>query len=359
MTQPPAPTLPTDDGTEAGQGAEPLAVPDAASVPAPNSGSEAASGEAEQEAGQEEAGQEVTAELVTALLRAQHPDLADLPVEFGARGWDSQLWRLGDDLAVRLPWATGRGGEVIRAEYAWVPGFAGELPLPVPVPQRLGEPGELFPHPWTVTTWVPGLPADKAPIAADRAEAAADALAAFLTALHRPAPEGAPVGHRGGSLVAHTPGFERMLRSLVELDALTLDEVDGACEVWADAVTAPGWTGPAVWLHTDLHAANVLTVHGELRGVIDFGDLSTGDPAADLAAAWLLLPGTDGTAAARCHRAYQPEPDADMLRRARGWALLSALGCLSVGEAGRRGRSGGKLTWGPPARAALHRLLTA
>ena len=47
---------------------------------------------------------ELTAELVRELLWDQHPDLADRPIALGARGWDSQLWRLGDDLAVRLPW---------------------------------------------------------------------------------------------------------------------------------------------------------------------------------------------------------------------------------------------------------------
>lgn len=46
---------------------------------------------------------EITAELVADLVRDQHPDLADRPVRLGARGWDNQLWRLGDDLAVRLP----------------------------------------------------------------------------------------------------------------------------------------------------------------------------------------------------------------------------------------------------------------
>jgi hypothetical protein len=44
---------------------------------------------------------EITAELIRDLLRDQHPDLADRPLSLGARGWDNQLWRLGDDLAVR------------------------------------------------------------------------------------------------------------------------------------------------------------------------------------------------------------------------------------------------------------------
>ncbi|MEV4178083.1 phosphotransferase [Nonomuraea sp. NPDC049709] len=87
--------------------------------------------------------------------RDQHPDLADYPVS-GARGWDNQLWRLGDDLAVRLPWATQDADALLRKEHTWLPALAPRLPLPVPVPRRLGEPSALFPRPWIVTTWVSG-----------------------------------------------------------------------------------------------------------------------------------------------------------------------------------------------------------
>ncbi|WP_049659447.1 aminoglycoside phosphotransferase family protein, partial [Kitasatospora sp. MY 5-36] len=273
-------------------------------------------------------GTDITAELVRALLRDQHPDLADRPVTLGARGWDNQLWRLGDDLAVRLPWATTSADELLRKEHAWLPALAPHLPLPVPVPQRFGEPSERFPRPWIVTTWVPGEPADRAP--ATRAARAADTLAAFLTALHRPAPDGAPAGRgRGGPLADHAEGFARQLASAVELGLLPDPEAVRA--VWEDAVTAPEWTGPDLWLHGDLHPANVLTADGTFCGVIDFGDLFAGDPAGDLAAAWILLP--DG-AADRFHAAYRPAPDPATLRRARGWAVLRALSCLRIGHAG-------------------------
>ncbi|WP_317447212.1 aminoglycoside phosphotransferase family protein [Streptomyces collinus] len=296
---------------------------------------------------------EITAELVREILREQHPDLADRPLAIGARGWDNQLWRLGDDLAVRLPWATQDADELLRKEHAWLPGLAPRLPLPIPVPQRLGEPSERFPRPWIVTTWVPGEPADRAP--ATRAADAADSLAAFLTALHRPAPDGAPVGRgRGGPLADLAEHFAGGLASATELGLV--HEPDAVRAVWDDAVTAPRWTGPAVWLHGDLHPANILTLDGTFCGVIDFGDLCAGDPACDLAAAWILLP--DG-AADRFHAAYRPAPDAATLRRARGWAVLRALGGLLIGEAGVRGRPGGKPTWGPPAHLAMRRLVEA
>lgn len=126
---------------------------------------------------------------------------------------------------------------------------------------------------------------------------------------------------------------------------------DAVRGVWDDAVAAPEWAGPAVWLHSDLHPANVLTAGGTLCGVVDFGDLCAGDPACDLAATWTLLP---TGAAARFHAAYSPAPDPATLRRARGWAALRALGALLI-AAGTG--PGAQPTWGPPADAALCRLL--
>ncbi|PSK93613.1 aminoglycoside phosphotransferase (APT) family kinase protein [Murinocardiopsis flavida] len=291
---------------------------------------------------------EISAELVRDLLRDQHPDLADHPVTLGARGWDNQLWRLGDDLAVRLPWATQSADALLRKEHAWLPALAPRLPLPVPVPQRLGEPSERFPHPWIVTTWVPGTPADHAP--ATRGAEAADTLAAFLTALHQPAPDGAPAGRgRGGPPADHAGYFAEWLAATTELGLVP--DPDAVRAVWDDAAAAPDWDGPAVWLHGDLHPANVLTSDGTFSGVIDFGDLFAGDPAWDLAAAWILLP--DG-AADRFHDAYRP--DAATLRRARGIAVLRAFAGIHVGDAGDHGRPGGKPTWGPPAHASLRRL---
>ncbi|QKW07320.1 aminoglycoside phosphotransferase family protein [Streptomyces sp. NA04227] len=293
---------------------------------------------------------EVTAELIRDLLRDQHPDLAERPLSLGARGWDNQLWRLGDDLAVRLPWATQTADELLLKEHAWLPGLAPRLPLPVPVPQRLGQPSERFPRPWIVTTWVPGEPADRSP--AMRAAESADALAAFLTALHQPAPDGAPFGRdRGGPPARYAGGFARQLAAVTA--AGLVPDPDAVRAVWEDAVAAPDWSGPPLWLHADLHPANVLTADGTLCGVIDFGDLCAGDPAWDLAAAWLLLP--DG-AVNRFHAAYEPAPDAATLRRARGLAVLKALAYLLIGDAGVHGRPGGKPTWGPPAQAALRRL---
>jgi aminoglycoside phosphotransferase (APT) family kinase protein len=294
---------------------------------------------------------DITADLITALLREQHPDLADLPLTFGARGWDNQLWRLGDELAVRLPWATQSAGQLLVKEYTLLPAIAPRLPLQIPVPQRLGQPSERFPRPWIVTTWVTGEPADHAP--ATRGAEAADALAAFLAALHQPAPDDAPAGRhrRGRPLADISDGFAHSVQQTTERGLIS--DPDALHDVWDDALAAPDWTGPALWLHGDLHPANLLTRDGTFCGVIDFGDMCAGDPACDLAACWIVLP--DG-AIDRFYQSYSSAADAATLRRARGWALCKALICLLIGDDGVHGRPGGKATWGPPADAALQRL---
>lgn len=128
---------------------------------------------------------------------------------------------------------------------------------------------------------------------------------------------------------------------------------DKVRDVWEDAAAALAWNGPATWIHADLHPANVLVKDGSLCGVVDFGDLCSGDPACDLGAAWLLLP---DAAIERFHERYLPGADQAMIRRARGWALLKALVCLIIGDDGVNGRPGGKPTWAPPALAAIDRL---
>ncbi|UGQ09238.1 aminoglycoside phosphotransferase family protein [Yinghuangia sp. ASG 101] len=291
---------------------------------------------------------EITEAVVRALLRAQQPDLVGLPIHGAVTGWDNQMWRLGEELAVRLP-RTPRGPELLRGEHRWLPALAPCLPLPVPTPLRLGEPSADFPKPWSVVVWVPGEPGDRAPVT--RGEHAADALAGFLTALHTQAvPEDAPVNAvRGVPLGTHERYFDEKFRELaVELP-------DGVGDIWKDAVAADPWDAPPVWLHGDLHPANVVVTDGTLSGVIDFGELCTGDPATDLAAAWLLLP---SGARARFFATYG-NPDPATIRRARGWAVVQSLSLITVGRAGEKGLPGGKVTWGRAGRLAIDRVLTA
>ncbi|GLX49982.1 hypothetical protein Shyhy01_29320 [Streptomyces hygroscopicus subsp. hygroscopicus] len=300
-------------------------------------------------------GTEITADPVRGLLRAQHPDLAERPLRLGARGWDNQLWRLGDDLAVRLPWATRTADALLPKEHTWLPALAPSLPLPVPVPQRLGASSEAFPRPRLATTWVPGTPADQAP---------RDARPGGGRGPHRlpdgPAPAGpgrrarrpGPRGRTGPPGRAVRGGADRGRRTGA---AARSGNRTGRPPGPGGRRRRPPWPGPAVRLHGDL-PADALTADGTFCGVTDFGDLCAGDPARGLAAGWTTLP--DG-ALDRFHAAFRTAPDPATPRRARGWAVFRALGCLLIGEAGRHGRPGGRTGWGPPARAALRRIVSS
>jgi aminoglycoside phosphotransferase (APT) family kinase protein len=301
-------------------------------------------------------GIEIDETLVRSLLREQHPDLAGLKLREVDGGWDNRMWRLGEDLAVRLP-RTPRAPSLLRAEQHWLPSVTQGLPLPVPVPVRVGEPSELFAWTWTVTSWVDGEPADRVPVTDPLS---ADALAGFLRALHRPAPDEAPFNaSRGVPLEVVQDNLYDWLPVLADGDFggdLPSDKTAAAVtDVWEEAVAAPAWKGEPVWLHADLHPANVVVSGGALCGVIDFGELCAGDPAADLSAAWLVLP--EGSTS-RFFDAYGDADDAT-IRRARGWAALRALVLIGIGQAGERGRPGGKPTWKPAGWAALNRVLAA
>lgn len=209
---------------------------------------------------------EITADLVRDLLQEQHPDLAGLDIREVAGGWGNQMWRLGDELAVRMQ-RMDPTPELQLKERRWLPVLAPRLPLPVPTPVRLGEPSERFPKHWTVMTWVPGEPLDHGSIS--RGVHAADTLAGFLRALHVEAPAEAPIAtDRGAHPRDCTGGFDYFFHA-VALD----DLADDVRAVWDDAVAAPEWEGPPLWVHGDLHPANVVVSGGTLSGIVDFGDM--------------------------------------------------------------------------------------
>jgi aminoglycoside phosphotransferase (APT) family kinase protein len=76
---------------------------------------------------------EIDTGLVRRLLAAQVPQWTDLPVRaVPGAGWDNVIYRLGADLAVRLPRRL-IGAEQVARQHRWLPALAGRLPLAIPV----------------------------------------------------------------------------------------------------------------------------------------------------------------------------------------------------------------------------------
>jgi aminoglycoside phosphotransferase (APT) family kinase protein len=251
--------------------------------------------------------------LVGRLLSSQFPHWSDLPIErVASSGTDNALYRLGEDMVVRLPridWAVGG----VENAHEWLPRLAPLLPVAVPVPLARGTPAVGYPWPWSVYPWLEGENPTVEPIA--HPELLANDLAEFVDALRRVDLAGGPLAGRGVPLAERdepTRAAIAALRGMVDTDAVTA--------AWEAALRTPPWSGPPVWVHGDLAPGNLLLRDGRLAAVIDFGGVGVGDPACDLMPAWNLLP----PSARGVFRAGLGVDDATW-DRGRGWALTVAL----------------------------------
>ncbi|MFJ6001865.1 aminoglycoside phosphotransferase family protein [Arthrobacter sp. NPDC092385] len=260
---------------------------------------------------------DIAPSLVLSLLSEQQPDLAGLPLGYAGNGWDNALFRLGEDLVVRLPRREVAEALMI-AEQRWLPRLATHLSVPTSVPLRAGVPGSGYPWHWSVCRWVEGAAGSTVPRAVRRR--AARPLARFLAEFQQEAPADAPVSPvgRGGPVAVRDDVVRARLASLPALPGLPAARL---LHVWQAALAAPAWSQASLWLHGDLHPGNlVLGPDGTLAGVVDFGDLCSGDPATDLAAAWLVFDAAGREAFRAEFDALRPTDPATWTR-ACGWAL--------------------------------------
>lgn len=231
--------------------------------------------------------------LVRALVDEQFPRWAGLPLVRAGDGTVNAIYRLGDDLSVRLP----RRSDVEDTEEHILRTLEARLRVEIP---RFVAGGRGL----TVHTWLTGELPDGPLPAHDVA-----ALILALRAVDAPGPE--PAGGRGRPL--HE-------RDAAVRDALTRVEAPGALELWEEALRAPEWRGARVWIHCDLDARNVLVREGRLTGVLDWGGAGIGDPALDVMAAWKLVAREE-----REHFRDLVDADDATWLRAKGWAVSQAL----------------------------------
>ncbi len=224
---------------------------------------------------------EITHDLLRRLLRDQAPAFAEEPIELVAAGWDNEIHRLGAHHAIRLP-RRSVAAPLVDNEQRWLPELEPRLPLPIPAPRVVGRPGHGFPWGWSIVPWYAGESIGASP----GTVAMAEQLGQFLLALHQPGPVDAPANpFRGGPL----------------------------------------------------HGRN----ERHLSAVIDFGDITAGDPATDYLMGWMTF---DAPERAVFRRTLQAD-DATW-NRGQAWALALSLvfaaqgdddpGMFSIGQAGIR-----------------------
>jgi aminoglycoside phosphotransferase (APT) family kinase protein len=263
---------------------------------------------------------EITCALVTALLSDQHPDLAHLPLRLVGEGWDNVMFRLGDELAVRLP-RRAAAAKLICNEQTWLPRLAKQLTLPVPAPCRIGSAARGYPWRWSVVPWLPGQPAAGNEPAASQASAWGN----FLRSLHDAAPADAPTNPlRGVPLQQRATAVQQRMQRLATKTCSITAQTRSVWEAGLSAATDASST----WLHGDLHPCNVLVEHGSISGVIDWGDITSGDPATDLASIWMLF--RQPEAHHQALTAYG-RISAATLQRAKAWAVFFGVMLLDTG----------------------------
>jgi len=257
--------------------------------------------------------------LIRQLLASQFPDLASLPLQQVDAGWDNQMYRLGANHAVRMP-IRASAIPYLNSEQKWLPIIAPRLTLPAPVPFYIGEPEFGFPWRWSLVPWFDGQTADSQPPNSDQIIPWIE----FLRALHQPAPDDAPVNDARG-----VPLQERASSVNERLDRLRSksDSVTPAIDhIWSEALEA-NQSSERLWLHGDTHARNILVKNGKITAVLDWGDMTAGDVASDLASIWMLF--EEPQARREGVAAYGVSPA--LLARTKGWAVLFASILLDTG----------------------------
>ncbi|MEO3936843.1 aminoglycoside phosphotransferase family protein [Dermatophilaceae bacterium Soc4.6] len=260
---------------------------------------------------------EISRETVRKLIRQQFPQWAELTVTpVPEQGNDNRTFRLGEELAVRLPSAEGYVAGVVKEDLC-LPVMARHLTTGVPVPVATGVPSEQYPYPWSVRRWITGTTPDRDPDL-DRV-ALAKELGVFLRELRAvPTGQGPAAGAHSFYRGTHPSVYGDQVQQALGQLANEVD-VEACHAIWAEVVRT-AWPSDPVWFHGDVALGNILTDGGRLVAVIDFGTCGVGDPACDLVIAWTMF--TDAERGIFRDAAALPD---DAWARGRGWALWKAL----------------------------------
>ncbi|MGW4243993.1 phosphotransferase [Nocardia sp. NPDC004722] len=221
----------------------------------------------------------------------------------GENGWDSSATLVDERWVERRPRRPEVEAQLVR-ETRLLPWLAPRLPLPVPIPEMVGESPLVVRHPL-----IPGEPIE------DYTPENGEAIGRFLRALHdTPAATALELGLPNADHTRRERAWavDRCRREVLPLlpDSLTM----AATTLLDQIAAAPADTV----VHADLGPEHVLAEGGRISGIIDFGDAHLGDPAIDFAWALFGTPSEFGAAAADAYGAVTPE----LRARAEDWHRL-------------------------------------
>jgi len=259
---------------------------------------------------------DIDVDLVRKLLTEQMPAWAKLSLSIVEPwGTDNAIWRLGDELVVRLP-RIGSAERQVSWEDEWLPQIRPHLDVTVPTPMAVGEPGCGYPYKWAVHHWVTGSGAaielidDPTRFALDLAHTVEQIAQVPTTGLRSAVNRG-----------QHIRDYDADTRKAIH-SARHLIDVDAATQIWEAALDAKANEVPH-FVHGDLEG-NCVVRDGRLHGLIDWGLACAGDPAVDVQVAWSTL----FTDTSRQAFLDALKVDDATIARARGAGINQACGAL-------------------------------
>ncbi len=261
----------------------------------------------------------INVELVKDLVSAQFPQWAYLPIrKVEPSGWDNVTFRLGDQMAVRLPSAQCYADQVLK-EQKWIPLLAKHLTTRISEPIAMGKPSSSYSCYWSIYTWIEGQSANNLSLDDLHLQLLAARVAQFLNQLHKIDTTNAPLPgphnfYRGDSPLVYGLEVKSAIAQLSNVIDVTTVEA-----VWKKS-TSSKWNKRPVWVHGDLSAGNIVLKDNKLAAVIDFGCIGVGDPSCDLVIAWTFFKN-------KSRELFKSNIclDEQTWQRARGWALWKAL----------------------------------
>ncbi|MBP1638747.1 MAG: hypothetical protein H6Q17_330 [Bacteroidetes bacterium] len=262
---------------------------------------------------------DINEDLVHNLIVSQFPELSGSAIALLGSGWDNESYRLGSEYIVRMPRRVS-ASKLLQNEITWLPKLKPLLPIDIPAPVRVGVPDRNYPFCWSIVPWFEGMAADR--MLPNETEAFR--VIRFLKQLHSYNAEQAPGNrYRDVPLSDKAADVEARMQRLKLKTGLITPEIEVG---WCEAVVEPDVQERCL-IHGDLHPGNMIVQNGHVEAIIDWGDITSGDPATDLACLWMLFEREEvRKEALKLYGASE-----SMTKRSIGWAIFFGTMLLESG----------------------------
>ncbi|HXU36349.1 MAG TPA: aminoglycoside phosphotransferase family protein [Blastocatellia bacterium] len=248
---------------------------------------------------------------------------------FLGEGWNCVSYLVDDELVFRFPKRASCWPELDR-EIRFLEFAADHLPLPVPLYLNVVEHSSAVAHGYAVYRYLRGRALDLRRLSNTQRDRLAEAIAAFLLALHSIKP-GAPLDAllpREDALAAAQEYLDAAKREVFSrLESHVARLVTSQFEAYMSA--PENFSFQPVVLHADLSHEHILMENDSIAGVLDFGDVNWGD--ADYDFMYLFVEFGE-TFVASVARAYgHPDPERLMIKL-RYYGIADQIGTMVQGK---------------------------